>query len=352
MGEHEHLTEDLEGMHDHLGNLVKDPKLSKEQREKIEKQIARLKTMIDFMKIYIGGESPVGDEGHAREGEEAAIKSEERSFKLTKDGLQAVFKEMQKSDPNDLRTSAILIAIQNTNIKIDRQTNLMHDYFQGIASDHSWSKWENRIGAALASLLGIVAIVIAIAAWRKPVDPAQGGGGTSGSNSEADDRYAARLHARSSAADQKSVKETMEAIVIARMRVGAGVMDQESILKIFADYADETDIEDQDSALVMFGSTAVDLPETQRFFWQDPSHMMKRIDQLHRAYLAKRHIADVYREAQRLEYDGKPIPFFETASLLQSTLALVPRDNPLTADISVSSENHSPPPNSGDQPPA
>jgi hypothetical protein len=125
------------------------------------------------------------------------------------------------------------------------------------------------------------------------------------------------LRATPATADQKSVKETMEDIVLARTRVGIGLIDRESILGIFADHADNTSIDDQDTALVMFGSAVVDAPETRKFFWQDPSHMMRRLDRLHEAYLAKRQLSDMYREAQKLEYDGKPIPFFETATLLE-----------------------------------
>jgi hypothetical protein len=322
-----HVIEEMQKKHDSIKDRLKnDHGLRDEEREELEDQLETLKLHLDFFNCFVMGEEPSADPRIIVDSQKARTESEQSGYKYTTQGKKAAIELMKNMGAKEAHTTAMLIAADNTNMKIDAQTDLLNNHLEAIRNELGWSKWETRIGAGLASLLGIIAIVVAIAAWRKPVDPSQGGSGTSGGNHEGSNSHAMRLRTALGTFDQKSMKETMEAIVTARAQVGDGLMDKNSILGIFADHADTTSIDDQDSALVMFGSAAVEWPETRKFFWQDPSHMLGRIEQLHRVYLAGRQLSDVYRKAEKLEYDGKPIPFFQTASVLQSTLALISVD--------------------------
>ncbi|WP_176053401.1 hypothetical protein [Paraburkholderia caribensis] len=234
----------------------------------------------------------------------------------------------------EVQTNVLLGATERTDTKLDKQKEMLETYFDSIKKDADATKLENRMIALAATIFGIAGLILQIVGWQKPVPspspspaPTPTPSPSSNVSAAADGLTTMLSSTHEFSADGKKAIQVVEDLVAASIMVGDGLIDHHEILKIFAEHAHTLTVDDQVTALVFLANAAIDQSETRAFFWLDPTHMNARIDQLHQAYQARKDFSDVYREAQKLQYDNKDIPFFQTSSIIQFALALVENEN-------------------------
>jgi hypothetical protein len=84
-------------------------------------------------------------------------------------------------------------------------------------------------------------------------------------------------------------------------------------------------VSDRDT-LIFIQEAALQLPGREEFFWLDPSEAEQRYEALRAAYKKSKKLSDVYLAARQIKYNGKEVPTFHVALLIQWALKLIKDD--------------------------
>lgn len=348
----EHMKRELNKRH---GELEAEHKKEKAARERGERgsdtinETAReleLKAEMDQVELDLeflnnrpvdGGLPPTSDKSNiAIDSKKKETTSKIHAGKDKQADLQKVVMQLERL--GEVQTNVLLGATERTTTKLDKQAEIFNSYFESIQKDADKTKNENRLIALAATIFGVAGLILQIVGWQKPVPspspspspaPTPTPSPSSNVSAVAGGRAATLSSADEFSAEGKKAISAIQDFVTASIKVGDGLIDRNEILKIFGEHADKMTVDDQVTALVFLGNSAIGRSETRAFFWLDPSHMKTRIDLLYQAYQPRRSFADIYREAQNLQYDNKDVPFFQTSSLLQFAFALIENETAL-----------------------
>jgi len=229
--------------------------------------------------------------------------------------------------------------------KIKKNKKLIEAFIDDYQTDRNASLGLAITGLALSLVglaIGAAALGIAIKALKdagnatpaSDTNPAPVSGGTNSFMRVGPIFSFANTATNEDSITADKLAETIENLMIDKSLLASGKIPQNEFWQELAKNVDENNLESQDFTLISIQEALVDLPETQDFLWLDAAtDMEEKYNQLYKAYETSNKTSDIYVEATKLKYQGKEMPFFHVAMLLQMTLALVKHHLRFTDDI-------------------
>jgi hypothetical protein len=202
---------------------------------------------------------------------------------------------------------------------------LFREFYKTYKADRETNYWMS-IGGLIAGLIGLAlaasGLGYAVESDKKKKFSDAAGDNNSGS-------WNASLAGVMSTAQQMSayeVEDMMQRLIVNTGAIASGAVPQERLWRNLATVADEMEIEDQNTTMILLQRAAVNLPGMSEFFWLDSNDTKERYEALRAAYKKSKKLSDVYLAATTIKYRNKEVPTFHMALLLQCALDLIKHD--------------------------
>jgi hypothetical protein len=252
-------------------------------------------------------------------------------------------KDALKSAIQDLRdqTNVIKDALADTFVKVDQSKEILEEYIKSYEKDNAGNQWIGGLGL-LFGVAGLIAGAVGIGIAKLLADSSSSSSSTPApSPTPASNSAPSLLRTGSNtgtrAGDQSDPakissedgEKIMLDLVVSKTAIADGKVPQELLWKALAATADTADPEGQDWTLIFVQEAALHMPGREEFFWLDPSEAQQRYESLRAAYKTSKKLSDVYLAALQpalLKHDGKEVPIFHVALLIQWALKLIKHD--------------------------
>jgi hypothetical protein len=319
-----------------------------EDAESIQREIDRITleaSILDHGSLLLGELGGISKDNAALEKKISAVRRENSA-------LQEAFDNVRES--LNLKDEFIKQAIEDNKTASEKTHKLIERYLETYKEDQEDNS-SYAIGGLVIGLVGLAAsiagLVLSVLGYEDETTPkdqktspksaqlSPGDGAIPGTmNTNLRPSVAPRAGASSSLVgagagggtetepSTEELEEMMQTLVVHKELISSGQVPQDLLWQHLASATDKLDLDAQDATLMFIQEAAVALPGSQDFFWLDPSDATDRYEALREAYKRSSKLSDVYIEATKLEYNGKKIPTFHVALLLQLALRLIKRD--------------------------